>query len=87
LISLVSLTSLVSFFSTVSFVSFLSSVVLSVFLVSVKKSACLYLANALIVAKALFNLLFDHIIFDKIFSYPAKSKTDLTEDQALSQVP
>ncbi|OQB41769.1 MAG: hypothetical protein BWY04_00661 [candidate division CPR1 bacterium ADurb.Bin160] len=36
---------------------------------------------------ALFSLLFDHIILDKIFSYPAKSKTDLTEDPAFNHVP
>jgi hypothetical protein len=83
------------FVSTFSFLVSLIFVFISSFLVSsffvslseVKNSACLYLDKALIVAKALFNLLFDHIIFDKIFSYPAKSKTDLTEDQALSPVP
>jgi hypothetical protein len=39
------------------------------------------------VAIALFNLLFDHIILDNIFSYPAKSKTDLTEEPAFNHVP
>jgi hypothetical protein len=52
-----------------------------------KCSACLYAAKAYIVANALLILLLDQIIFDKIFSYQANSRTDLTAEPAFIPVP
>gem|GEM_PF-1193966 len=53
----------------------------------VKWSACLYFNNAFIVAIELFNLLFEPIIFDNIFSYHANSRVALTEEPAFNHVP
>jgi len=41
----------------------------------------------MIVAIALLSLLFDPTILESTFSYPASSRTDLIEDQALRPVP
>jgi hypothetical protein len=43
--------------------------------------------SAKIVARALFNLLFVPIIFERIFVYPASSKTERNADQAFRPVP
>jgi hypothetical protein len=47
----------------------------------------LKLVRALIVAIALFNGLFEPMIFDKILENPESSKTVLTEDHAFNHVP
>jgi hypothetical protein len=44
-------------------------------------------ASACKAARALFNLLLVHWIFESILLYQAKSNNGLKDDQALSQVP